>query len=394
MVFSNLPIIQSGAVMPLEVHTIAKIFPSMSDSEFQHLKEDIAAHGQREAVWLYEGKILDGRHRARACEELDRPLRTVEYDGFDPTSFVVSLNLHRRHLSESQRGMVAAKLSNLEHGGNRKATDQAANLPLDPVPQSKAAEMLNVSERTVRAAVKIKDSGVDELVHAVEQGTMSVSLASQVASLPEDDVQAIAALNAEPQRMREVALETVHNHRAQGTGENEWYTPVEYVESARHVMGGIELDPASSELAQASVMADEFFTIDDDGLTQEWEGSVWLNPPYAQPAIQHFVDKLVSSTGKLRGGTEGDVSQAILLTHNYTDTAWFQSAAGAANAICFTRGRIGFLNPEGKKAAPTQGQAFFYFGLDTDAFVSEFKQYGFCVSVVAACTRKAKERAP
>lgn len=179
--------------MTLEVHAIAKIFPAMSDAEFQLLKDDIAAHGQREAVWLYEGKVLDGRHRARACEELGIPLTTMEYEGPDPTAFVVSLNLHRRHLSESQRGMVAAKLANLDRGGDRKSTDQTANLQFDPVTRARAAEMLNVSERTVQAAAKVKNDGADELVEAVEQGRVSVSAASVIAEAPKEQQREIVA---------------------------------------------------------------------------------------------------------------------------------------------------------------------------------------------------------
>lgn len=127
-------------------------------AEFQALKDDIQQYGQREPIWLLDGKVIDGRHRLRACLELGRELRTESYDGFDPTAFVVSLNLHRRHLNESQRGLVAAKLANLENGGDRKS-DQTANLQSDRITRAKAAEMLNVSERTVNAAAKVKDDG-------------------------------------------------------------------------------------------------------------------------------------------------------------------------------------------------------------------------------------------
>ena len=161
-----------------------------------------------------------------------------------------------------------------------------------------------------------------------------------------------------------------HNHRAQGTGENEWYTPEGYIQAAREVMGDIDLDPASSEIANQTVQAARIHTIQDDGLAVEWGGRVWLNPPYAQPFIMHFMGKLVEEV------TSGNVESAIALTHNYTDTAWFHTAASAASAICFTRGRIGFLSPTGQKAAPTQGQAFFYYGPNVKGFTAAFGRFG------------------
>ncbi|MGB3387471.1 MAG: DNA N-6-adenine-methyltransferase, partial [Pseudaminobacter sp.] len=119
-----------------------------------------------------------------------------------------------------------------------------------------------------------------------------------------------------------------------GTGENEWYTPAAYIEAARSVLGDIDLDPASSEVAQRVVKAAKHFTIDDNGLLQHWNGRVWLNPPYAQPHIANFADKMVDEV------ESGEVTAAIMLTHNYTDTTWFHRLASAADAICFTRGRI------------------------------------------------------
>lgn len=163
------------------------------------------------------------------------------------------------------------------------------------------------------------------------------------------------------------------NHRAQGTGENEWYTPREYLTLAREVMGGIDLDPATSEIANEVVQAAQIFTMNDDGLRKEWHGNVWMNPPYSQPHIQKFIEKLSDEY------KAGRTTQAIALTHNYTDTAWFHLAAENCKAICFTRGRIAFTSPDGDKAAPTQGQAFFYFGKDVEKFASIFSPVGFVV---------------
>lgn len=160
-----------------------------------------------------------------------------------------------------------------------------------------------------------------------------------------------------------------------GTGENEWYTPQEFIERAREVMGGFDVDPASSAAAQEKVRAAQFFTEETNGLEQEWRGRVWLNPPYAQPLISEFMEKLCSEY------LEGRCTEAIALTHNYTDTRWFQGTAAHASAICFTKGRVKFYSPSGEVAAPTQGQAFFYFGSNVDAFVKAFADVGFVVEV-------------
>lgn len=170
---------------------------------------------------------------------------------------------------------------------------------------------------------------------------------------------------------RKAELEAAPNHRAEGTGENEWFTPPMYIAAAREVLGGIDLDPATHPRAQETIQAAAYFTRDDSGLAHDWYGRVWLNPPYAQPAIEHFVVKLVGEYTACR------VIAAIMLTHNYTDTAWFHLAARAASLLCFTKGRIRFVDIDGASCSPTQGQCFFYFGDRADRFHQHFGQFGF-----------------
>jgi phage N-6-adenine-methyltransferase len=173
---------------------------------------------------------------------------------------------------------------------------------------------------------------------------------------------------------RAAMLEVAENVRGtQGTGENEWYTPLKYIDMARRVLGEIDLDPASSYEAQKNIQAARFYTKETNGLTAEWHGRVWLNPPYAQPFIAEFASKMVHER------RERHVSAAIMLTHNYTDTAWFHEAAEIVDAICFTRGRIRFMDSDGNTCAPTQGQAFFYYGDDVRKFTEEFVSVGFVV---------------
>lgn len=162
----------------------------------------------------------------------------------------------------------------------------------------------------------------------------------------------------------------------EGTGEFERYTPAFYIEKAREVMGAIDLDPASSEYAQRTVRATQYFTIDDDGLAREWHGRVWLNPPYHRELAPLFIEKLIAEYNAFR------IESAILLTNNSTDTGWFRAAAQQCLALCFTTGRIRFEVPERDPVLPTQGQAFFYFGPDTGIFTDVFGELGFCVTVI------------
>jgi phage N-6-adenine-methyltransferase len=209
---------------------------------------------------------------------------------------------------------------------------------------------LGVTSQRVAEWRELRDAGEDVVAEAIQ------------AALDENR----APTNADIQR----AVQGRH-HRTQFTGESEWYTPAEYVEAARACLGGIDLDPATSLFAQGTIRAARFFTRDDDGLRHDWQGRIWLNPPYAQPDIARFVDKLLAEVDA------GRASQAILLTHNYTDTSWFHAAAARAAAICFTRGRIRFVSATGELAAPTQGQAFFYFGSAEWRFLETFGSFGF-----------------
>lgn len=159
-------------------------------------------------------------------------------------------------------------------------------------------------------------------------------------------------------------------------GNIEWYTPAKYVSLAREVMGAIDLDPASCEAAQETVKAGEFFSADDDGLSREWSGRVFLNPPYRQPLCQQFVTKLCESH------ESGAVSQAVLLTNDQTDTAWWQQGARAADAICFVDGRIKFYNAAGEGQSPTNGQTFCYYGGRKQKFAKAFSEVGLVVSQI------------
>lgn len=171
-------------------HPYADIFPWIEGPAFQELKADIARNGVLEPIVFFDGAILDGRNRYIAARELGIEYPRVEYEGDDPLGFVISHNLKRRHLTESQRAMVAAKLAKMPHGGDRRS-DQAENLPL--VSQSDAAAQLNVSDRSIRTAKQVHELGIPELVAAVETGKVSVSGASTIAKQDHDTQRRLVA---------------------------------------------------------------------------------------------------------------------------------------------------------------------------------------------------------
>jgi phage N-6-adenine-methyltransferase len=160
-------------------------------------------------------------------------------------------------------------------------------------------------------------------------------------------------------------------HRTSFTGENEWYTPIQYIEAARKVMSRIDLDPATSEFGQQRIQANIYHTKETNGLKATWIGKVWLNPPYSQPLIAQFIEKTVSQY------KAQNITEAIILTHNYTDTEWFHSLESVANLLCFTKGRIKYEKEDGTVAAPTQGACFFYLGKNVKRFKEVFKEFGF-----------------
>lgn len=159
-------------------------------------------------------------------------------------------------------------------------------------------------------------------------------------------------------------------HAQYNSGENEWYTPAEYIAAARDVMGGIDLDPASSALANETVLATRFYAKDDDGLAQRWEGRVWMNPPYSKDLIYPFCDKLAEEYANEH------VTQAVVLVNNGNDTAWYARIAELASGLCQPNHRVKFLSPDGKPSAPVQGQLIVYLGDNPEGFAARFLEFG------------------
>jgi N6-adenosine-specific RNA methylase IME4 len=171
---SRLPI-KNGA---LGFHPLADLFPLIEGADFAELVADVKSHGIREPIWLCDGKILDGRNRYRAAQAAGVECQTRPYDGSDPLAFVVSANLMRRHLNESQRAMIADTLAPLPRGANQHAHICAPS-------QEHVARLFDVSRRNVQHARKVRsaDSSVADMVHS---GTINLNEGRKLIALPDD----------------------------------------------------------------------------------------------------------------------------------------------------------------------------------------------------------------
>lgn len=175
--------------MNYEYHELANLFPLMDEGQYSDLVADIKENGLIESIILHEGKILDGRNRYNACNDASVEPKFVEYEGEDALSYVISLNLNRRHLNESQRAMIGARLANMQVGDNQYGQ---ANLP-NQFSNKNASDKLNVSERIIKSAKKVQKEGIEDLQKSVEAGKVSVSAASDIATLDKEEQEVILA---------------------------------------------------------------------------------------------------------------------------------------------------------------------------------------------------------
>jgi len=156
----------------VEFHPIANIFPMMSDEELSELAESIESNGLRVPILLHEGKILDGRNRYQACESSGVKPEYTEFEGDDPLSHVLDLNLHRRHLTSGQKAIVVAEAQTV--GSGRFKNRNIAVLPT----QEGLAKALNVSSTYVREVKGIQQKSPDHY-QQVKSGELSIPQAKR-----------------------------------------------------------------------------------------------------------------------------------------------------------------------------------------------------------------------
>lgn len=346
------------------------LIPPLTSLEFEALEQNIISDGCREPLVAWNSTIIDGHNRYEICKsnQIDYAYITKNFNNRNEVMlWMINNQFGRRNISTYVRCELALRLKdfyseiakeNQAHGetapGQTLSLNSAEALkPIDA--REEISKKANVGHDTMNKVERIKnalnESPDPEIEEKLKTGEVSINHAFQKVVKKNLQVNIY-------------------------TGNNEWYTPTEHIESARLVMGSIDLDPASNETANKIVKANQFYTLENSGLDQEWGGNVWMNPPYSTNEIRAFIDKLHLEINRC--------SAAIVLTNNSTDTSWWHKLASFANEICFTRGRINFYN-EDNKSSPTNGQTFFYFGNSSAKFYTEFSKYGLVISCPLDC---------
>jgi ParB family chromosome partitioning protein len=153
--------------------------------------------------------------------------------------------------------------------------------------------------------------------------------------------------------------------------EADWHTPLAIVKAARMVLGGIDLDPASTKLANEGVQAAKIWTAADDGLVKPWSGRVFLSPPAFQPELTQFCMRLATTH------SGGDVPQAIAVLPAAPEADHIQNLGDIASGLCLPRGRVRFWHPDRDEASgPARAVMIFYLGAEPAIFGRHFAEFG------------------
>lgn len=361
--FEHLPAIPSAGLPGLVERAASALANARTSAEILEAREKagIAYDAAKRAGRLAKAKA--------AHDELIAAIHRTQADALEIEA-AAKRRLADEYDAAQERGEVATR------GGERSGREHSTPAP--------SAADIGLSRKDIHEARQLRDAenadpGVirrtlDERIERGEEPTKAaIREAIKPTWQPSDIVEPADAPDwvVAPEVDEETPQDSSANRRTTGASDNQWFTPSQHIEIARSVLGEIDLDPATHEEAQKNVRAQRFFTEADNGLSQEWHGRVWLNPPYSQPSISHFVEKMMSEYAA------GRVSEGIMLTHNCTDTAWFHSAVRASSAICLTRGRIRFIAlRDSSLMSPPQGQTFFYFGSRKQAFADAFASVG------------------
>lgn len=164
-------------------------------------------------------------------------------------------------------------------------------------------------------------------------------------------------------------MQVLTSHKSQ-----DWFTPKDFIEKVRQVLGSIDLDPATSQLPQTWIQATRYFTTQENGLAQVWKGKVFVNPPYGKTNGKS--NQEVWSKKLIKHYENGEIEEAILLVNSTHGYKWYESL-WTKYPVCLVRERIRFVKPDGTVGGQAKrGQTFVYFGSNVKNFNRVFSSVG------------------
>lgn len=373
------------------------LIPPLTDDEYKGLEESILKEGCRDSLVTWNDILIDGHNRYEICVKHGIAFQTTEKDfksRDEVLLWMINNQKSRRNLTAFAKGTLESKaieilskrakekrLSTLKQNADNRLCEftqtekeeKTIETPKIDVKkelakrigtgEQTASRIMNINkhiEKAIEENKTIAGQKPEEIKQKLMTGDVSINEAYNKIKLEE---------KKETSTPKAIVQEVLKRpHVSFNSGNNEWYTPKEYIEAAYKTMGVINLDPASNEIANKVVKAEKYYTADENGLEKAWNGNIWLNPPYSSDLIGKFADKLLSE--------RKNYTQAIVLVNNATETEWFNKIVSISSAVCFPKGRVKFYTPDGKTGQPLQGQAVLYIGDNPNEFINAFAGFG------------------
>jgi phage N-6-adenine-methyltransferase len=333
----------------------------LTQDEFEQLEANILKDGCRDPLVVWNDVnggwpvLIDGHNRYTICTKHNIPFKTIDiqFESYiEAKNWIVYNQIGRRNITPDQRRYLIGKLY-LEEKKERTDT-LIQNAPIgNNFPTGSTAERIGeqfgVSDRTVKNNAdyaEAVDTIADTYGHDVKDDILSGKTKMPVKEITKRAEQLFTSDTPE------------------------WYTPKMIVSRVVEFFGEIDLDPCSNDHGdQANVPAKNHFTKDDNGLTRDWTGRIYMNPPYGRE-VAEWVSKLKSEV------SNGHVEEAVVLIASRTDTQWFNSLVKYGCVWCAVEGRLSFTGPNADKNGAPFPSAIFYIGDRVQDFYHIFKDFG------------------
>lgn len=328
-----------------------------------------------------EGKLwlADGFHRVRAARQAGHQgMQALVFAGTKSDALLHAVGANVRNgvrITNADKRRAVGLLLDDARLSAKTDTEIAALCCVSQPFVSKLRGELRQRAKAAQAAERAREDRADE---AAAAGGSDNGYSGETTPAPlQFDIEETIAQNQrrqaeEEEEAAERRAEAEEKRRKQEIHDS-WSTPPEFLETiVRPILGTIDLDPASNSAAQEIVEAQRWWDAEANGLTQEWAGNVWLNPPYSHPLVEQFAMKAIEEF------KSGRVEQMLVLVNSATTTGWWHALAKACTVVAFPLGRIEFWSPHGLEGSNNRNSStLFYFGKHDFSVLRHLREQGY-----------------